>query len=93
MELEETSITLDKQTIAGIFSMIEVGSCIAIKAPSQSFEFFYIMKEQAKGVTQKNISDSAQKHFVLQGETYLIGQCFCFNKSTKPMFSIKWMSM
>ena len=70
---EETSITMDKQTIAGIFSMIVLGSYVAIKAPSQSFELFYIMKVKAKGVAEKNISDSAEEHFVLQGETYLTG--------------------
>ena len=69
--------------------MIEMGSCMAIKAPSQSFEIFYIMKVKAKGVAEKNISDSTQEHFVLQGETYLIGQWVSFQQEHKNYVQYK----
>ena len=69
--------------------MIVLGSYVAVKAPSQSFELLYIMKVEAKGVAEKNISNSAEEHFVLQGETYLIGHWVSFQQEHKNYVQYK----
>ena len=63
--------------------LIEINSYVAIKAPSSSFEMFYIMKIINKGIATENISDSSNEHFVMTGEPYLIGKWVSFSHEGK----------
>ena len=57
-----------------IFSCIDEASYVAIRSPVGSLDFFFIMKILKKGIASENMSDSANDHFVLEGELYLIAR-------------------
>ena len=66
-----------------IFSWIDEGSYVAIRSPVGSLDFFFIMKILKKGIATENMSESANEHFVLEGESYLIGRWYSFQYEKK----------
>ena len=73
----------------GKLDLIEVGSYVAIKAPSSSFEMFHVMKMMKKGIASENISDSSNEHFVTRGEPYLVGEWISISNESKKFVKYK----
>ena len=84
-DIEDQLQTLDHFSTSAIFSLITEGTYIAIKSPVGSLELFFIMKVVKKGIAIENMSDSANEHFVLKGETYLVGKWFSFQHEGEKM--------
>ena len=68
-----------------MFNLIEKDSFVAIQAHQSSFELFHLMKVEEKQIATENIKDKSEEHCILQGEPYLVGKWFSFQKETKNM--------
>ena len=67
-----------------IVNCVEENSFVAIKAPPNSVELFYIMKIVKKGIAD-DMFDSTKEHFVLKGEPYLVGKWISYQRERKKV--------
>ena len=72
-----------------MFNLIEVERFVAIRAPANSLEMFFIMKVSEKGIAEKNMMDNSEEHCVLKGEPYLMGKWISFQNESKKVGNYK----
>ena len=63
--------------------LIGIDSFVAIRAPPESLELFFIMKVIEKRISEETIKDKSNEHCILKGEPFLIGKWVSFQKEKK----------
>ena len=72
-----------------VLNFVEANSYVAIRAPSNSLELFYLMQVVEKGIAESNLYESAKEHCILEGEPYVIARWLSLIKEGKKTVKYK----